>query len=913
MITKKTVDKRKAALAAKRLKLGSLLTSLSVEKAEVEDTLFSRSISDEDPFVGLYGSNRLIQPPYSFSKLYNIFEESDILQPCVDAMVQNVDGFGYQMLFSGDDVEQRESSEAQRELQFCEDFFDHVNERQSFIALRKEMRQDYEVLGNGALEVVRNLRGEIAMLYHLPFKSIRLTEVGSRPVKVEVSIRRGGRDQQVQLLKYFRKYAQVTAAGKVRWFKEYGDPRTLDALTGKYIPKGKKATVVASEVWHIKQNIGGEAYGLPRWIGSILKVVGMRSADFVNYDLFENQGIPPMAVMLSGGVLSEPSMRELEALVKSARGLERFNRILILEALPEGLGLEDKGTAKIELKNLTEYRKEDQMFGKYSESAEKAIRHSFRIPPLYVGAASSFTHACHDSITETLTEHGWRFYWEIGEFEKIATIVPETGKLEYHIPEEFHLYDFDEEMISFQTRGVDSVVTPNHDMWLSYPTHKVPNLWQKVKAEQLLKERASRYKFQVASLGFDGGYRPEDDSIPTMDFELFLEWMAYLVADGHAAEVGSRISFNVKKDRKKKRYGQVFKEIANVYGGRYTRRVEKREGYVSFELSKNQDLHNWCRKNLYAEDKSKCLPDWALHLDIEDSKLLLESLIFGDGCAVGRGPNSQVYVTTSKFLADQVQIIAFRVGFRTRITNVVDSRENRKVVYYVHMTRTSSQEVLKRQIARVPYKGKVYCFNVKNHLFVTRRNGKIAIHGNTAKAAQTVAEEQIFIPQRQSFDELVNTFILHQEFGISLWLYRSKGPRLVSGSDMAGNVKSFVDIGAMSINHAVERANEAFGLAMSKFSYKWADFPVPFILEAIKAGAQLEGMDDFITEWKEAVTSSGTPVEGDVLPGQEGKVIPLPQAAAAAIKSDLFSQGEKEMYGKLLELQKVIEGNVSDD
>jgi capsid portal protein len=229
-------------------------------------------------------------------------------------------------------------------------------------------------------------------MYYIPFQKVRISALDGRQVPVDALIMRDGVPTVVRIKKYFRKFCSLhlTTSRRLRWFKEFGDPRTMDAMTGEYTDTPK---MVASELIHYKQPFGSSVYGIPRWIGTAVEVLGRSSAQYVNYDLFNNQGIPPMAIMVSGGVLTDQSLDELETLIRGMRGTEQWNKILILESTLESIGVEEKGSAKIELKNLTEYRKEDQMFDKYLTSTGESIRHRWRLPPLYVGGAETFTHA----------------------------------------------------------------------------------------------------------------------------------------------------------------------------------------------------------------------------------------------------------------------------------------------------------------------------------------------------------------------------------------------------------------------------------------------------------------------------------------------------------------------------------------
>jgi TATA-box binding protein (TBP) (component of TFIID and TFIIIB) len=82
--------------------------------------------------------------------------------------------------------------------------------------------------------------------------------------------------------------------------------------------------------------------------------------------------------------------------------------------------------------------------------------------------------------------------------------------------------------------------------------------------------------------------------------------------------------------------------------------------------------------------------------------------------------------------------------------------------------------VLRGEFKTVDYDGKIYCYNVPNHLFITRRNGKIAIHGNTANRAtsdnmsrnlvDSVKDIQRVL-ESQFTDFVINELLLESNFG----------------------------------------------------------------------------------------------------------------------------------------------------
>src|SRR4030067_3303899 len=219
----------------------------------VPSQVFSRQREDDDLFSteGVAGGT-LFVPPYLPNNLYWIGERSDILQSCVTAYQSNVDGFGYTLKFLGMDRKlsegeapdlslgdlavTKEDPEAVAQKQRLEEFLLYPNDKQSFSTLRKLFRADYEYCGNGAFEIIRNLKGYLEAAYHAPIRFLRMGPLPDTPVMVNVNIRRGGKLRTFKRPVYFRKYAQkLTRKGKLTWFKEYGDPRVMDSATGQYI------------------------------------------------------------------------------------------------------------------------------------------------------------------------------------------------------------------------------------------------------------------------------------------------------------------------------------------------------------------------------------------------------------------------------------------------------------------------------------------------------------------------------------------------------------------------------------------------------------------------------------------------------------------------------------------------------
>lgn len=423
--------KRKQVTRKQRDSVNDLSEKEQVRRAALLDGIVIGTM--QKPEEGLYSddmlrNNRLIKPPYDPVKLYKVTESSSILPQSLDAMVRNIDGFGYELQYIGPPDKEKDQAVID-ERDGLQAFFNKVNERESFKTVRESMRQDSETTGNGYLEIIRMQDNFPGLIYHMDTRYVRLQAIQSEPEEIKVELFRGGKERTISIYRRFRKFAMITsrAKKKIRWFKEFGDLRKMDAITGKYeneLRGGESIKEEASEVIHFK--LGNDTYGVPRWSGQILNILGMNSADYVNWDLFENQVVPPLAVLVSGGTLTTETIKDIKSVLLQKKGVQNFNKILILEAQSEG-NINDKTATKVDLKELSVARKEDAMFVAYTEKGEHRVRGSFRLPPLYLGRADAYSKSTADSSRMIAEEQ--IFVPERMSFDEVVNVLlmPDLG------------------------------------------------------------------------------------------------------------------------------------------------------------------------------------------------------------------------------------------------------------------------------------------------------------------------------------------------------------------------------------------------------------------------------------------------------------------------------------------------------
>lgn len=407
----------------------------------------TRKLPHQEEAVELFTEAGALIPPYDPATLCTLFEHSNSLRQNVDAYATNIDAFGHKLEPTinteasdavekvGDalylerlrDAERIGGSVTQvatpepdevdsriREIKILArleaaklgNFFESACPESSFIELRKQTRADLEVTGNAYWEVLRNSSREVAQLVYVPAYSMRLLPVEFRFQEVAVSQRMTPLTfEKVPVRRRFRLFVQLVL-NRLVYFKEFGDPRTISSKTGKPYATVEALRAAegndileASEIIHFKIHSPRSAYGVPRWIGQLLSVLGSRASEEVNYFYFGNKAVPPLAVLVSGGTLTEDATKRLETYVKDQiRGRENFHKILIIEAETQtAIGQGDQNRVRIQIEKLRDAQEQDALFQGYDERNIDKVGMAFRMPRLLRGDIRDFNRATADA------------------------------------------------------------------------------------------------------------------------------------------------------------------------------------------------------------------------------------------------------------------------------------------------------------------------------------------------------------------------------------------------------------------------------------------------------------------------------------------------------------------------------------
>jgi PBSX family phage portal protein len=385
-----------------------------------------------------------ILPPYDPRQLTAMYERSASLRPNIDAYKTNIEGFGHRLEPSIDikdeDIDQKVQdalilekiadgdpsptappdevaaaklllpAQMRVEKLRAEQFFKNCSAEISFIELRERTRTDLEVTGNAYWEVLRDAEGRIAQLVYLPSPSIRLLRAELNLTELEELRKVSAFSyRRFKVRRRLRKFVQVLYGQFIAYFKELDDPRVTSSKTGRIystveaLERAENYARPATEILHFKIHSPNSAYGVPRWVGATLAVLGSRSAEEVNVTYFDNKAVPPLAILVSGGTLAKGAADRITTYIRdNIKGKDNFHKILVLEAEPAtgSIAGANGSRVRIEIKNLMEAQQQDALFQQYDSNNTEKVGNQFRLPKLLRGDMKDFNRATADAALE---------------------------------------------------------------------------------------------------------------------------------------------------------------------------------------------------------------------------------------------------------------------------------------------------------------------------------------------------------------------------------------------------------------------------------------------------------------------------------------------------------------------------------
>lgn len=373
----------------------------------------------------------VIIPPYNQDYLSKLYMASPPHYAAVNAKVSNIVGLGYDLIESNttrQKIDKEEDEEKvknmRRKLQNLKftifSKLDDLNEEDEFIETLRKVYLDYEVTGNGYIEVGRTALGAIGYVGHIPAASMRI---------------RRKRDGFVQIV-----------AEKAIFFRNFGDTTTPNGVTTDGRP---------NEIIHLKKYSPVHGYyGVPDIIPALQSVAGNEFAARFNLDYFENKAVPRYVIVIKGGQLSRRSQTSIIDFFES--NLRGENHRTLYVPLPADMA--DRKTS-FEMKPV-EAGTQDASFVNYNKINLQNILMAHRVPISKVSAVEDTALAAAKDADKNFKEMVCRPEQRVFE-AKINKILKEWTTLLTFKFNELTLTDESEQAKIDQVYLTTKVIVPN--------------------------------------------------------------------------------------------------------------------------------------------------------------------------------------------------------------------------------------------------------------------------------------------------------------------------------------------------------------------------------------------------------------------------------------------------------------------
>lgn len=326
-----------------------------------KDGAESKQIHEKEWLDG-YDTFEVVIPPENLDHLARLYTlpSAAAHYAAVNAKVANIVGLGYRLVETpktkralelaqekGENqaIKLRRKLDEQRE-QIMEALED-MNEEDGFVETLTKVWRDYEVTGNGYLEIGRKKDGSVGYLGHIPATTMRI---------------RRKRDGFVQLSGFEAQFFAHFGAG----VDDNGRPKTITNPLGGGRP---------NEVIHFKKYSPTSGYyGLPDILAAQAAIAGNEFASRYNLDYFENKAVPRYAIILKGATLSQNAESSLLSFFEAS--LKGQNHRSIYIPLPG-----DTAEQKVDLKlEAIEAGIQDSSFNNYRKANLNDVLMAHRVP-----------------------------------------------------------------------------------------------------------------------------------------------------------------------------------------------------------------------------------------------------------------------------------------------------------------------------------------------------------------------------------------------------------------------------------------------------------------------------------------------------------------------------------------------------
>lgn len=314
-------------------------------------------------------------PPYNIGYLAKLYEVSPYHHAAVDAKASNIVGLGFDLIESSrtkqkidEESDTDKVSKMRKKISRLRDdlmeYIDSLNEDSFLIQTLTRVVTDYEVTGNGYIEIGRTVAGKIGYIGHVPSTHMRV---------------RLDRDGYIQII-----------GSRYTFFRNFGDTQTPDPLGKDDAP---------NEIIHLKNYTPTNTYyGVSDVISAKGAVAGNEFATRFNLDYFEYKAVPRYIITLKGAKLDSGSEQKLLEFFET--NLKGQNHRSLYIPLPA-----DDPNRKVEFKmDAVENNVQEGSFNNYQKLNRDEILMAHRVPISKIGIPDGVSLAIARDADKTFKE-----------------------------------------------------------------------------------------------------------------------------------------------------------------------------------------------------------------------------------------------------------------------------------------------------------------------------------------------------------------------------------------------------------------------------------------------------------------------------------------------------------------------------
>jgi ribonucleoside-triphosphate reductase len=361
------------------------------------------------------------------------------------------------------------------------------------------------------------------------------------------------------------------------------------------------------------------------------------------------------------------------------------------------------------------------------------------------GESPNIVVRCLSDDTEILTKNGWGKIDDVNIGNEVMTFNAFNNALQWQTVSNKVVNDNEPEMIQMIGKGMDICVTPDHNMVVRTHTGRWGSLgWKPMQMQDVLHVIKNKGKcgaqLQIPVSGLYDGAVP----VNLTNEQLWLT--GFFMADGSYVRNsnGARYAMRIHQADEKRNEVESCLYNAGIISG-VTSCTNAKEGTSHFDSRKSRWIYT--RKNcstwyipkeyseLYFEylDDDKCLNACMMNMTKEQFVFLLNGFHYGDGAA-----NSNRIFNANEKMLDQLQELMVKHGYKSNLhyndmyTTKRGVKKRTGVLNYIpDCIAIGIGQKNNHQITSIPWNGKSWCVTVPNGTLVTRRNGCVAIVGNS--------------------------------------------------------------------------------------------------------------------------------------------------------------------------------------